>query len=115
MSAPADRPGGDLGGRLDRRGHDLDLVDRPDLDKSASRRADHERALRLCEAPALHRCGALVLPWIGFLFNTWLGALIGVAMYIGSRIFAPAEEVSLSATFGAKWDEYCSSVRFPSL
>lgn len=28
----------------------------------------------------------LVLPWIGFLLNTWVGALLGVALYIGSRI-----------------------------
>jgi protein-S-isoprenylcysteine O-methyltransferase Ste14 len=37
----------------------------------------------------------LVLPWIGFLFNTWLGAVIGIILYIGSRIFAPAEEAEL--------------------
>lgn len=57
----------------------------------------------------------LVLPWIGFLLNTWVGALIGIALYIGSRIYAPAEEASLSATFGAKWDEYSRAVRMPWL
>jgi hypothetical protein len=30
--------------------------------------------------------------WFGFLFNTWLGALIGIVMYVSSRLFAPAEE-----------------------
>ena len=55
----------------------------------------------------------LVLPWIGFLFNTWLGAAIGLILYIGSRIFAPAEEAELSKTFGATWDEYCNSVKYP--
>jgi protein-S-isoprenylcysteine O-methyltransferase Ste14 len=57
----------------------------------------------------------LVLPWLGFLFNTWLGALIGIILYIGSRIFAPAEEAALSKTFGASWDEYCNSVKIPWL
>jgi protein-S-isoprenylcysteine O-methyltransferase Ste14 len=57
----------------------------------------------------------LVLPWIGFLFNTWLGAVIGLILYIGSRIFAPAEEAELSKTFGATWDEYCNSVKIPWL
>ena len=69
----------------------------------------------LVKHPLYTAVALLVLPWLGFLFNTWLGALIGVARYIGSRIFAPAEEASLSAAFGAEWDEYCSSVRFPSL
>ena len=53
----------------------------------------------------------LVLPWIGFIFNTWLGAVIGIILYIGSRIFAPAEEAELSRTFGATWDEYCNTVK----
>jgi protein-S-isoprenylcysteine O-methyltransferase Ste14 len=57
----------------------------------------------------------LVLPWIGFLFNTWLGAVIGIILYIGSRIFAPAEETALSKTFGATWDEYCNTVKIPWL
>jgi len=53
----------------------------------------------------------LVLPWIGFLFNTWLGVLIGIIVYIGSRIYSPEEEKILSRTFGAGWDEYCSKVK----
>jgi protein-S-isoprenylcysteine O-methyltransferase Ste14 len=57
----------------------------------------------------------LVLPWIGFLFNTWLGALIGVILYIASRIFSPAEEEILSKTFGTGWDEYCKRVKIPWL
>ena len=50
----------------------------------------------LVKHPLYTAVAVLVLPWIGFLFNTWLGALIGVALYIGSRIFAPAEEASKS-------------------
>jgi protein-S-isoprenylcysteine O-methyltransferase Ste14 len=57
----------------------------------------------------------LVLPWIGFIFNTWLGALIGITLYIGSRIFAPAEEAALSKIFGATWNEYCNTVKIPWL
>ena len=56
-----------------------------------------------------------MLPWIGFLLNTWLGALIGIVLYVESRIYAPAEEASLSETFGAKWDEYSSTVKMPWL
>ena len=57
----------------------------------------------------------LVLPWIGFIFNTWLGAVIGIILYIGSRIFASAEEAELSKTFGATWDEYSNTVKIPWL
>jgi protein-S-isoprenylcysteine O-methyltransferase Ste14 len=57
----------------------------------------------------------LVLPWIGFLFNTWLGAAIGIVLYVGSRIFAPAEEAALSKTFGPVWDEYRNEVKMPWL
>ncbi len=57
----------------------------------------------------------LVLPWIGFLFNTWLGVLIGIVLYIGSRVFGPEEEAILSKTFGAVWDEYCNKVKIPWL
>jgi protein-S-isoprenylcysteine O-methyltransferase Ste14 len=53
----------------------------------------------------------LVLPWIGFLFNTWLGAVVGVVLYVASRIFSPAEEAELSKTFGAAWQRYRGTVR----
>jgi protein-S-isoprenylcysteine O-methyltransferase Ste14 len=57
----------------------------------------------------------LVLPWIGFLLNTWLGVLLGIVLYIGSRVFSPEEEAILSKTFGAAWDEYCNQVKMPWL
>jgi protein-S-isoprenylcysteine O-methyltransferase Ste14 len=57
----------------------------------------------------------LVLPWIGFLFNTWLGVLIGILLYIGSRLFSPEEEEKLSKAFGTVWDEYCNKVKIPWL
>jgi protein-S-isoprenylcysteine O-methyltransferase Ste14 len=57
----------------------------------------------------------LVLPAAGLLRNTWLGTFIGVAMFAGSRRFAPDEEEALSTTFGAAWESYCRTVRLPWL
>ena len=57
----------------------------------------------------------LVLPWIGLLFNSWLGVLIGIILYVASRIFSPEEERTLSTAFGPAWDEYCTNVKIPWL
>ena len=65
----------------------------------------------LVKHPLYTSVALLVLPWIGFLLNTWLGAAIGIALYVGSRIFAPVEEAALSRTFGARWVGYRSSVK----
>jgi protein-S-isoprenylcysteine O-methyltransferase Ste14 len=69
----------------------------------------------LVKHPLYTSVALLVLPWIGFLLNTWLGALIGVVLYIGSRMFAHTEEAELSKTFGAAWDEYSNTVKIPWL
>jgi protein-S-isoprenylcysteine O-methyltransferase Ste14 len=69
----------------------------------------------LVKHPIYASVALLVLPWLGFLFNTWLGVLIGIILYIGSRIFSPEEEKILSQTFGAAWDEYCLKVKIPWL
>ena len=69
----------------------------------------------LVKHPLYTGVALLVLPWIGFLFNTWLGVLIGIILYIGSRIFSPKEEEILSKTFGATWDKYCNNVKIPWL
>lgn len=69
----------------------------------------------LVKHPLYTSVALLVIPWIGFLLDTWLGVLIGFALYIGSRMFAPAEEAALSETFGARWDEYRRSVKIPWL
>jgi protein-S-isoprenylcysteine O-methyltransferase Ste14 len=69
----------------------------------------------LVKHPLYTGVALLVLPWVGFLFNTWLGILIGIVLYIGSRVFAPEEELILSKTFGAAWDEYCNRVKIPWL
>ena len=57
----------------------------------------------------------LVIPWLGFLLDTWLGLLIGITVYVGSRLFAPAEERELSRTFGGAWDEYQHRLLLPWL
>jgi protein-S-isoprenylcysteine O-methyltransferase Ste14 len=57
----------------------------------------------------------LVLPALGVLLGTWLGAVIGVAVYVGSRLFAPAEEAELHETFGPEWETYARSVKLPWL
>jgi len=57
----------------------------------------------------------LVLPWIGILCNTWLGILIGLIVYIGSRLFSPEEEQILSKIFVEEWEEYNKKVKLPWL
>jgi protein-S-isoprenylcysteine O-methyltransferase Ste14 len=55
----------------------------------------------------------LVLPWIGILCNTWLGIVIGIIVYIGSRLYSPEEEKILSKIFGNAWDDYSKKVKLP--
>lgn len=69
----------------------------------------------LVKHPLYTGVGLLVLPWAGFLLNTWLGALIGAVIYVGSRLFAPAEEKTLARAFGRQWDEYAARVKLPWL
>jgi protein-S-isoprenylcysteine O-methyltransferase Ste14 len=65
----------------------------------------------LVKHPLYTGVALLVLPWIGFLLNTWLGTLIGVIVYIGSRLFSPEEEIALSKTFSTVWVDYCHRVK----
>ncbi len=69
----------------------------------------------LVKHPLYTGVSLLVLPWLGFLFDTWLGLLIGIVLYIGSRLYAPAEEEGLSRAFGGAWDEYRRKVKIPWL
>lgn len=55
----------------------------------------------------------LVLPWVGFLLDSWLGAVLGLVLYVGSRLFSPAEERALSTAFGSGWEQYLHGVRLP--
>lgn len=57
----------------------------------------------------------LVLPWAGCLLDTWLGVVLGGALPVASRRFAPAEEAWLAGHFGAQWDRYRASVALPWL
>ncbi len=63
--------------------------------------------------PLYTSVGLLVLPAVGILVGTWLGIVIGVALYVGARLFAPAEERELRRTFGARWDAYEQRVLLP--
>jgi protein-S-isoprenylcysteine O-methyltransferase Ste14 len=69
----------------------------------------------LVKHPLYTGVALLVLPWAGFLLDTWLGALLGVVVYVGSRVFSPEEEAELARTFGPAWDDYLRKVRFPWL
>jgi protein-S-isoprenylcysteine O-methyltransferase Ste14 len=69
----------------------------------------------LVKHPLYAGVALLVLPWLGFLLNTWLGVLIGIVLYIASRVFWPEEEATLSKTFGTTWDEYCHKAKIPWL
>jgi protein-S-isoprenylcysteine O-methyltransferase Ste14 len=54
----------------------------------------------------------LVLPQLGFPLDSWLGVLLGAALYIASRLYAPAEEAELAERFGSDWTAYRRSVLF---
>jgi protein-S-isoprenylcysteine O-methyltransferase Ste14 len=69
----------------------------------------------LVKHPIYTSVAFLVLPSIGFLLNTWLGGLIGIILYIASRIFSPEEEELLAKTFGPSWEEYRKQVKIPWL
>jgi protein-S-isoprenylcysteine O-methyltransferase Ste14 len=69
----------------------------------------------LVKHPLYAGVALLVLPWVGILCNTWLGILIGIIVYIGSRIYSPEEEEILSKIFGRAWDEYNKKVKIPWL
>jgi protein-S-isoprenylcysteine O-methyltransferase Ste14 len=65
--------------------------------------------------PLYTSVGLLVLPSLGVLLGTWLGAIVGVGVYAGSRLFAPAEEAELRERFAAEWDAYTRGVELPWL
>ena len=69
----------------------------------------------LMKHPLYTAVALLVLPWLGFLLNSWLGPLLGAALYLASRLFAPEEEKALSKTFGANWEAYRTRVLMPWL
>lgn len=69
----------------------------------------------LVKHPLYTGVALLVLPWAGFLLNTWLGVVFGAVLYIGSRLYAPAEERQLAEYFGERWEAYERRVLLPWL
>jgi protein-S-isoprenylcysteine O-methyltransferase Ste14 len=69
----------------------------------------------LVKHPLYTAVALLVLPWLGFLLDSWLGVVVGLAIYIGSRLYSPAEEEGLSKTFGPAWGAYRRKVLLPWL
>jgi protein-S-isoprenylcysteine O-methyltransferase Ste14 len=57
----------------------------------------------------------LVVPWVGFLANSWLGSVIGVVLYVGTRIYSPLEDEILLKNFGTSWEEYRYKIKIPWL
>lgn len=55
----------------------------------------------------------LVLPWLSILMNSWLGIILGLVMYVGSRLYSPEEEEILFAAFGNEWLDYREKVLLP--
>lgn len=67
----------------------------------------------LVKHPLYTSVALLVLPWLGFVFDSWLGVLVGLVLYMASRIYSPAEETELAKSFGPAWEEYCKRVILP--
>jgi len=66
---------------------------------------------RLVKHPLYTSVALLVLPFGGLLLDSWLGVPVGLALYVGSRAFSPAEERALASSFGAAWDAYRRGVK----
>jgi len=56
-------------------------------------------------------------PFLSFcvLLNTWIGLVIGIALYVGARMYAPKEEEELAKRFGPAWNAYTRNVKIPWL
>jgi protein-S-isoprenylcysteine O-methyltransferase Ste14 len=65
--------------------------------------------------PLYTSVGLLVLPSAGILLGSWVGVVIGLALYAGARLFAPAEERQMRSTFGPRWEAYEQRVLLPWL
>jgi protein-S-isoprenylcysteine O-methyltransferase Ste14 len=57
----------------------------------------------------------LVIPGIAFVFDTWVLLLIGVVLYIISRIFRREEDKKLEGVFSKEYEIYRSKVIIPWL
>jgi protein-S-isoprenylcysteine O-methyltransferase Ste14 len=70
---------------------------------------------RLVRHPFYVSVGLLVLPGLGFVLGTWAGVPIGLALWLGTRWFAPAEEKRLAETFGDAYTAYRKKILLPWL
>ena len=57
----------------------------------------------------------LVLPGIGFILDTWICLVIGIILYIASRLFSPKEDKKLDEMFSDEYRSYRSKVLLPWL
>src|SRR5215471_13910252 len=80
----------------------LGVVGAADRHEGACRRAGHDWTVLAGQASAVYIGCLAGAPWLGFLLDTWLGALLGIVLYVASRLLAPAEEAELADRFGAE-------------
>jgi len=57
----------------------------------------------------------LVIPGTGFLLDTWVGLIIGLVLYMFSRIYAVLEEKKLEEAFPTTYQSYRDKIVFPWL
>ena len=69
----------------------------------------------LVKHPIYTSVGLLVIPSFCVLLNTWIGLVIGIALYVGARMYAPKEEEELAKRFGPAWNAYTRNVKIPWL
>ena len=68
--------------------------------------------------PPLLQAVSLAILVAGIIVWAWsvvliLAKVLGIVMYVATRIFAPAEEAELARDFGDTWDQYASTVWLP--
>ncbi len=65
--------------------------------------------------PLYTSVGLLVIPGIGFLLNDWIWWVLGVVMYVSSRVFSKKEEKTLEEKFSDDYRRYRAKVLLPWL
>lgn len=70
---------------------------------------------RLMTHPLYTSVGLLVIPGIGFLLNDWIWWVLGVVMYVSSRVFSKKEEKTLEEKFSDDYRRYRAKVLLPWL
>lgn len=70
---------------------------------------------RLMKHPLYTAVGLLVIPGIGLLFGSWMWLVIGVVLYLSSRVFSGQEERKLGELFPEEYRLYRERVLLPWL